>query len=297
MEAIAHTEKTRPRFIPASIEMSPKQVIESVDLPGLFPPAIRVYIADIGTDDTPTLIKAAKRVTDLGYTAVPHLASRRLTTRAALEQRIKASAEEAGVRDFLVIGGDVQPQAGEFSSSLDVLDTGFFDRYGIAHVGIAGHPEGSRDFSEEVALNALRLKQAFGERTGAKVRIVTQFGFDVDKFIGWANGLHAHGIDLPVHLGVAGPAKITTLLKYAALCGVGNSLDFLRKRTTTLATLATGHSPESFVGPVERHVRDNPGTAIAQIHVFPFGGIKNAARWLEERGSWRTDLASRSSTA
>ncbi|WP_419694512.1 methylenetetrahydrofolate reductase [Mesorhizobium muleiense] len=167
---------------------------------------------------------------------------------------------------------------------MDVLETGRLDKHGITHIGIAGHPEGSRDFSERAALEALRLKQAWGERTGAKFRIVTQFGFDPERFIAWADGLGAHGIDLPVHLGVTGPAKITTLLKYAALCGVGNSLNFLKKRSASLAALATSHSPESFVGPVENHVQAHPGSAIERLHVFPFGGIKNTAKWLEERG-------------
>jgi methylenetetrahydrofolate reductase (NADPH) len=298
MEIATLEKKTRARFIPASIEMSPKQAIESPELPGLFPPGVRVYITDIGVDDTPTLVRAARRVTDLGYAAVPHIASRRLTTRAALEDRIKASTQEAGVRDLLIIGGDATIPAGDFGSSLQVLETGFLDRYGIADVGVAGHPEGSRDFSDDIARQALGLKQAFGERTGARVRIVTQFGFDAAKFIAWADGLRAHGIDLPVHLGVAGPAKIPTLLKYAAVCGVGKSLDFFKKRTSALAMLATGHSPEGVVGPVEQHVRENPASPIVQLHVFPFGGIKNAAKWLEERGSWEFDRsASRSSIA
>lgn len=135
---------------------------------GLVPARRARLIPDIGNDDTATLVKAGRRITDLGYKAVPHVASRRLTTRAALKERIKASAEEAGVRDLLVIGGDVQPPQGEFSSSLDVLETGFLDRYGIKHIGIAGHPEGSPSFSEEVALQALKLKHAFGKRTDAK---------------------------------------------------------------------------------------------------------------------------------
>jgi methylenetetrahydrofolate reductase (NADPH) len=226
--------------------------------------------------------------------AVSHIASRRLTTRAALEERIKASAEEGGVGDVLVIGGDVQPQVGAFSSSLEVLETGFLDKYGISHIGIAGHPEGCRDFSEDVALQALRLKQAFGERTDATMRIVTQFGFNPETFVAWADGLGAYGIDLPVHLGVTGPAKITTLLKYAAICGVGNSLGFLKKRSSSLFALASGHSPEDVVAPVEKHVRDNPGSAIVQLHVFPFGGVKNTTRWLEERGTWQANTAAAS---
>ena len=272
--------------IAASIEVAPKQAVESSDLPGLFPQGTSVYVTDIGTDSNETLVKAAGRLRDLGYEPVPHFASRRLTTKHALEERIKMMAEEAGVRNVLIIGGGLERQAGEFSSTMEVLETGYFDKYGINKIGIAGHPEGSPDFSEEVALQALRLKKAFAERSGAKLRIVTQFGFDAQKFISWADGLKSHGIDLPVHLGVAGPAKITTLIKFAAMCGVGNSISFLKKNALSLTTLATSHSPETVVGPIEEHVRTNVTTPIRQIHVFAFGGLKKTAEWLEHRESW-----------
>jgi methylenetetrahydrofolate reductase (NADPH) len=272
--------------IPASIEVSPKQALESAELPTLFPQGTSVYITDVGTDPTPTLVAAAKRVTDLGYDAVPHFASRRLTTRAALQDRVKATAQEAGVTNVLVVGGGLETQAGDFSSTMEVLDTGFFDANGITDIGIAGHPEGSPDFNEDVALHALRLKKQFGERTGANMRIVTQFGFDGRAFASWAFSLRDAGIDMPVHLGVAGPAKITTLVKYAAMCGVGNSLSFFKRNTRSIATLATKHSPEGVVGPIEQAWAQNPTGGIAQIHVFPFGGIKNSAEWLAQRGTW-----------
>jgi methylenetetrahydrofolate reductase (NADPH) len=281
--------------IPASIEVAPKQAIESADLPGLFPAGSRVYITDIGTDTTDTLVAAARRITNLGYTAVPHFASRRLSTKGALEERIKRTVGEAGVKDVLIIGGGLDKQAGEFGSTMQVLETGFFDQNGILDIAVAGHPEGSPDFSEAVALEALKLKQAFAERTGARVRIVTQFGFDAKKFIAWADGLKAAGVDLPVHLGVAGPAKITTLIKYAAMCGVGNSISFLKKNAMSLTALATSHSPEDVVGPIEKHFLANPDSAIKQIHVFPFGGLKKSAEWLVERGSWNVNSSAAAS--
>lgn len=273
--------------IPASIEISPKQAVESEDLPGLFPAGTRVYITDVGTDPAETLTAGAKRVADLGYKPVPHFASRRLTTREALENRIAMMTGEAGVTDVLVIGGGLERQAGEFSSTMEVLETGFFDKYGVTQMGVAGHPEGSPDFSNEVAAEALRLKQAFAERTDIEMRIVTQFGFDAPKFINWAKQVRDSGIALPVHLGVAGPAKITTLLKFAAMCGVGNSLNFLKKRGGALMTMAAGFDPDEIVNPIEESwLAAGPESPVAQIHVFPFGGMKKSAEWLASRGSW-----------
>ncbi|MCP4997382.1 MAG: methylenetetrahydrofolate reductase [Hyphomicrobiales bacterium] len=299
MTTVVEMKSHRPDRIAASIEVAPRQAVESTDLPGLFPHGTDVYITDIGTDTTDTLVKAAHRVRDLGYVPVPHFASRRLTTRGALEERVKRMSEEAGVHNVLVIGGGLERQAGDFSSTMEVLETGYFDKYGISKIGIAGHPEGSPDFTEEVAIQALRLKKSFAERSDAQLRIVTQFGFDARKFISWADGLHEHGIDLPVHLGVAGPAKITTLIKFAAMCGVGNSLNFLKKNALSLATLATSHSPETVVGPIEQHVLSSSTTPIRQIHVFAFGGLKKTSEWLENRGSWdiKTSLYPSATTA
>ncbi|WP_421403056.1 methylenetetrahydrofolate reductase [Agrobacterium fabrum] len=284
-------------LIPASIEASPAQVLGPASLAGIFPRGVRVYLTDTGAASQEKLVDAATHLRNLGYEPVPHLAARRIPSRVEFEEQVKRLAGEADVADVLVVGGGVDRPAGPFASSMDMLSSGIFDRYGIKKIAIAGHPEGSPDFSEETAIAALRLKRDFAERSDADMRIVTQFGFDPARFIAWAEGLAASGIDLPVHIGVSGPAKITTLLKYAALCGVGNSIAYLKKNALSLTTLARGHSPESIVGPIERHWQANPQGPIRQIHVFPFGGLQNSADWLVSRGSWQTGDAGRSAPA
>lgn len=272
--------------INASIEVSPKQAAESKAIVDLFPRGGRVYITDVGMDPTDYLVRAAKRVRDLGYEAVPHFASRRMVSADVLEDRVKRLVSEADVTDVLVIGGGLEKEAGEFTSTMDILNTGVFQRHGITHMGIAGHPEGSPDFDDDTAMEALHEKQAFAQRTGLNLRIVTQFGFDASKFIDWTKNLQAAGITMPVHLGVAGPAKITTLIKFAAMCGVGNSLSFLKKRGGAMATMVKGFDPNDIVDPIETYWQQSELSLIEQIHVFPFGGVKKSTAWLSERGSW-----------
>lgn len=272
--------------VAASIEVSPYQAKESADLPGLIPRGVRVYMTDVGTDSTDSIVRGAARLNDLGLTAVPHFASRRLTSFEALETRIKRLAEEANVHDVLVIGGGLDEPTGEFTSSMEVLETGLFDKYGIRQIGVAGHPEGTPDFSDAAAEEALRLKQTFAERTDADMRIVTQFGFDASGFIKWAENLEQAGIHLPVHLGVAGPAKLTTLVKYALMCGVGNSVNFIKRRAASVATMVKGFDPEEVVEPIEGYINQSEDTRIRQVHVFPFGGVKKSGQWLRNRGSW-----------
>jgi methylenetetrahydrofolate reductase (NADPH) len=273
--------------LPASIEILPKQIPTVGELGALLPRGTRVYLTDIGSVETDgDMLMAARRLRDVGCAPVPHLAARRISSKGALEARVGRLAEGAGVTDVLVIGGGVNSPAGPFTSSMDLLETAVLDRYGITDLAIAGHPEGSPDFSEATALAALLSKKALAERTGARLRIVTQFGFDAQKALAWAESLFRVGLDMPIHMGVAGPAKITTLIKYGTLCGVGNSLSMLTRHGGSLLSLATGYAPDTFVAPLEEHRKNVDSAAIAQIHVFPFGGLDKAAAWLRKRGSW-----------
>lgn len=272
--------------IAASIEATPKQVIEGDRVEGLFPAGTRVYLTDVGTAPAREFARAAKILAAAGYRPVPHLPARRVSGEAELRERLNLLTGEAGVDDVLVIAGSVDKPAGDLLSTMDVLNTGILADFGIRTIGIAGHPEGSPDISAEAISQALAEKQAYAAEHGVDMRIVTQFGFDAQRFIDWAHGLAASGNRLPIHVGVAGPAKITTLLKYAALCGVGPSLDFLKKRATSVMALAAGFSPEGVVEPIETHIAGCPDCPIAQLHVFPFGGLRKTAEWLAHRGSW-----------
>ncbi len=270
----------------ASIEVVPKQVLDANGLETWFPAGTRVYLPDVGTASFEQMVKSAARLRECNYEPVPHFPARRIKDGAELALRLDRLSTEAGVSDILIVGGGLNREVGDFASTMDLLDTGLVDNYGIDRISVAGHPEGSPDFTEEMAMQALAYKQAFHDRTDAELTIVTQFGFDADSFIKWADGLAAYGVDLPVHLGVVGPAKLTTLVKFAIMCGVGPSLQFLKKRASALTTLVSGFDPCIIVDPIERHVQANPGSAIKQIHVFPFGGAKKASNWLCERGSW-----------
>lgn len=274
------------RRMNASIEASPKQVHEQAELATLFPRGTRVYLTDLGTTPNHELVGAAKRLSDCGYVPVPHFAARRMPSAAALANRVAQLRGEAGVEEALVIAGGAQTPVGPFGSSMDLLRTGVFERHGFTRIAVAGHPEGSPDIADGEIERALAWKTEWAEDRGIELRLVTQFGFDALKFVRWAENLRQEGVTLPIHVGVSGPARITTLIKYAALCGVGASLDFLKKRAGSLVALATNYSPEGLVEPLEREAAVNEAFLVQQIHVFPFGGLKKTSEWLHDRGSW-----------
>ncbi len=272
--------------INASIEVSAKHVIDGKLDSSMLPGGTRVYITDVGIDPVEDMISAARKVTEMGYQTVPHIPARRIESEAALDHRLSGFVNEAGVFDILIIAGEADEQMGPYSKTLDVLQSGMIDKLGIRHVAVGGHPEGNVAYDGQDVMQVLRDKIAFADQSDAEFRIATQFGFDGANFIKWIKDVDAAGITAPIHLGVAGPAKITTLIKYAALCGVGNSLNFFKKRTSAIAQLATKHSPEDVVGPVEAAWQQGTGN-LAQIHVFPFGGLQASATWLTERGSFQ----------
>ena len=269
----------------ASVEVTPKQVLRDPSMLLAIPPATRTYLVDLGTMSAREWAELVGHVMRAGLEPVPHIAARRVVSRACLDERLTAMSEAAGVRDVLLIAGGAGDPAGPFASSMDILETGLIDQHGIRRIGVAGHPEGSPDIPGHLIAQALDFKQQFAERSDAQLRLVTQFGFDAQAAIRWSQDLKGAGISLPIHLGVAGPASITSLLKYAAMCGVRASSAFAFKRGSAIASLMTSYSPEPFVAPVEAHVAAGH-SQIQQLHVFPFGGLGETARWLVQRGSW-----------
>ncbi|ADZ71199.1 methylenetetrahydrofolate reductase [Polymorphum gilvum] len=269
----------------ASTEVSPRQVLEKPEVLDAIPAGTRVYLTDLGTASEDQIVAAARGLRDAGLVAVPHMAARRYPSLAAFERRIKRLVLEAGVTEVLAIAGETD-RPGPLASSLALLQTGLFDRLGIARIAVAGHPDGAPDIPTPVIREFLLKKHEFATNSDAAFHIVTQFGFDPHRIAVWLDELVAWGNRFPVHVGVAGPAKMTTLVKYAAFAGIENSLNFLKKRGGAVVSMLSGYDPEAMVAPLEARVLSMPATQIAQIHVYPFGGVAKTSAWLVERGSW-----------
>ncbi|WP_417668107.1 methylenetetrahydrofolate reductase [Roseibium sp.] len=271
--------------LPASTEMSPRQVMEKPELLDLVPAGTRVYVTDLGNAPEDQIVSATRRLTDAGRIPVPHMAARRYPSLKAFERRITRLVEEGGARDVLAIAGEAEI-GGPLTSSVALLETGLFDKLGIRTIGVAGHPEGAPDIAPDVIRQFLARKHELAAQSDAAFHIVTQFGFDPVRLNIWLDELASWGNRFPVHAGIAGPAKMTTLLKYAAFAGVENSLNFLKKRGGSVVSMLAGYDPETIVGPLEARLQREPRTQLAQVHVYPFGGIAKTSDWLSERGSW-----------
>lgn len=277
--------------LPASTEMSPKQVVDKTELLANIPAGTQVYVTDLGNASEDTIVNATRTLTDHNLIAVPHMAARRYPSLAAFERRITRLTQEGGAREVLAIAGESE-EPGLLTSSVVLLETGLFDKLGIRKIAVAGHPEGAPEIAPEVIRSFLMRKHELAADSDAEFRIVTQFGFDPYRVSLWLDDLREWGNTFPVHIGVAGPAKMTTLLKYAAFAGVENSLKFLKKRGGAVVSMLSGYDPNTLVEPLENRVISQPGTQLEQIHVYPFGGIQKTSDWLHGRGSWSFQTSS-----
>jgi methylenetetrahydrofolate reductase (NADPH) len=262
-----------------SIEVMPRTAAKIEDFRALLPEGTRVYVAHIDGTDFPDMVATARRLAGEGFRVMPHFPARGIESRAELERRIAAYAE-AGVREALVIAGGIDTPRGPFPDSMQLLATGLFDRYGFTDLHVAGHPEGNRDIDpdggEAGTMAALAWKESFRRQTDARMAIATQFVFEAQPVIDWTTRLKAAGITLPVHVGVAGPAKLQTLIKFAMACGIGPSLRVLQRRAADLSRLMLPVDPTEVLAELARHKAEHPESLVERVHFFPLGGIPAA---------------------
>lgn len=268
-----------------SIEVTPKTASEVNNFKEFLPAATRVYLAHINGTPIDDMVSTAARLHDNGYKVMPHIPARLIKDAATLENWLTRYQNEAGVDEALLIAGDCKPY-GSFDSSIQLLETGLFDRKGFQRLHFAGHPEGNHDIGDFQKLTgAILSKQHLCERTNIQdVALVTQFCFDSRPVIDWATTLRAEGVDLPIHVGVAGPTNLKTLMKHAIVCGVGASLRVIEKRAMEMTQLLLPYEPIDVIANLAKHKAENPTCSIQQIHFFPFGGVYTTAEWANSHG-------------
>lgn len=271
-----------------SIEVMPRTASKVENFRDLLPEGTRVYVAHIEGTPIEDMVATAKRLNAEGYAVMPHFPARIIKDEVTLRDWIARYQGEADVREALLLAGGVDKPQGAFENSMQLLETGAFDDAGFTNLNVAGHPEGNRDIDPAGgAANveaALRWKQDFSDRTDADMAIVTQFAFEAGPIIEWADGLKAAGINLPIHIGIAGPAKLQSLIKFSIACGVGASLRVLQRRARDVTKLLLPFEPTEVISDLAAHKAKHPDFGITNVHFFPLGGIKTNANWAIENG-------------
>jgi methylenetetrahydrofolate reductase (NADPH) len=264
----------------ASTEISTHDEHLLPTLTGQLPSGMVMYVAHTPRASLEDVVRVAVKAQSVGFRASPHIVARRLPSEQALKEALR-QLSDAGVEQALLVAGDLDRPLGKFTSTLEVMDTGLLETSGIKRIGVAGHPEGHKSIGAAAMLAALRYKQAFGARTGIKVHIVTQFGFNPEAVCAWDRRMTEQGIALPVHVGIAGPTPPHKLIKFALQCGVGASLHSLAKNRGAMANLArlATTADEMLLGLI-RGRAEYTGSRLVQPHFYAFGGTMATATWL-----------------
>ena len=269
-----------------SVEVTPKAASKIENFEDYIPSGTLVYIAHIEGTPIEEMVETAKKINDQGFCAMPHFPARIIKDKNVLEEWISRYKNEANVSNALLIAGGANKPYGQYDSSIQLIESELFDKADFNNLHIAGHPEGSMDIDPDGSTTnvdqALSWKNEFSKRTDANMAITTQFSFDASSVISWANNIKEAGIDIPVHIGIAGPAKLQTLLRYSIECGVGASIKIIQKRAKDLTKLLLPYKPTNIITELATYKANNPSFNIEKVHFFPLGGIKQVSDFVKE---------------
>ncbi|HTW24412.1 MAG TPA: hypothetical protein VMD78_12475 [Candidatus Baltobacteraceae bacterium] len=266
-----------------SIELNPGDGKVMDAAPGRLDPGTEVFLTWIpGTNPMETIAPAGK-LRKAGLFPSPHIGARHVESTKQLEEFATRLAGE-GVDRVLIIGGDRDKPAGPFDSSLAVMQSGILQKAGITRIAIGAFPEGNPAIPDALLVPALPAKVNFAKSNGLQTQIVTQFCFDAEPIIKWLHLIRSQGIDLPVRVGLAGPASIISLTRYALKCGVGNSIKVLTEKPA-FAKLLVDKGPEPIIRDVATGIGPSDGgklpLGIAGLHFFVFGGFNKTVDWIQ----------------
>ena len=264
----------------ASIEILPTQVIKAASLSELFAEGTEIYLPLLRGDDLNLSVIAAKKILGERMVATPHLAARSVPDASQLDEWLHELAE-AGCNRLMLIAGDPLAHQGPYRDTLDVLSSGLLEKHGFTHLGVAAHPDGHVHASESDVRSALEIKKAYARDKDVHMWVVTQFVFDMPNFAKWLDDWEEAFDFLPIHLGLAGPSSLAILMRYAARCGVATSVKMLLTNRNS-RRLMSSWNPDDQLKELYELCGNHVSRRLKGLHLFPFGGLESAARWLDK---------------
>jgi methylenetetrahydrofolate reductase (NADPH) len=271
----------------ASFEATRPSAAEIDALAAAAPQGTSVYISAVPARPLNEQIATARRLAGRGFEPVPHIAARNFASAVELDGHLARLVAEAGVRRLLVIGGDRDVPAGSFHHAIEVIESGVPQNRGIREIGIAAYPEGHPRVAQTEIDRALAGKIEAATATGLGVHIVTQFAFSPAPVLAFVARLRDIGVEQPVRVGVAGPASVATLMRFAAICGVAASARVLARNAGLAKHLFGTNAPDTILRTLAA-----ARTALGDVapHFFTFGGLGPTARWAAAVAAGRIGL-------
>ncbi|MGJ9426844.1 methylenetetrahydrofolate reductase [Nesterenkonia halotolerans] len=275
-----NSDSTASVMTDPSLEMTGKDVDALLAAAPKIRPGTRVNVTFLGNENLEMRVAAAKAVHDAGLTPVSHVAARRMSSKDEFVEFLDALRGQVGTTHLFTVGGDPSEPMGPYASALDLIGSGLPAEHGFTHISIAGYPEGHPDIADSELWSVLEAKVAALQEQGLSGTILTQFGFDVDPIHDWIREVRARGIDLPIRIGVPGPAGIKRLMTYAKRFGVSTSAGIARKYGFSMTNLLGTAGPERLIRDLQKGLTAESGDV--KLHFYTFGGMETTADWIAD---------------
>ncbi len=263
-----------------SLEISAEAIADIPAIAALLPISTRVYVNHSPRHALADALPALAALREAGLEPVPHIAARRVLSRAEVLAFLDCAGKESGVTKVFLVGGDDLQPRGPYDSGAALLRDEVFVRSGVREIGIPGYPEGHPQIASAILRQALQEKLSLAAAQGLGIHMVTQFSFSPARVVEYCAGMARELPALPIYVGMAGPTNALALLRFAQRCGVSASLRALKEQGMATVRLVTHTDPGEQLAAIARYCATHSACNIVGVHLFSFGGTAPAAEWM-----------------
>jgi len=259
-----------PRYEVLPTEDVEEQILKHV------PREVTVTVTSSPRRGVEATLGLAERLARNGFTVVPHIAARLVRDEAHVKE-ILARVVAMGGRGVFVIAGDAQESVGNFPDSVALLMAMKAEPNGPSQFGVTGYPERHGFIEDDVTI------QAMWDKRRLATYIVSNLCFDPRVVKKWVARVRRRGVELPIHIGMAGVADPAKLLRVSSKIGLTESARFLRGHSNWFLRMVQpgGYVPERFAAGLMPDLAA-PERKVAGIHLFTFNEIEPTERWRQE---------------
>ena len=263
-----------------SLEMSPDRPGDAVTIAALLPAGTPVFVTHLPGHALAASLTPLRAVRAAGLEPVPHLAARRVLSRAEAVEFLRQANAQAGVRKVLLIGGDDAAVAGPYADALALLRDGVLADGGVREIALAGYPDGHPRIAADVLERGFDDKLREAQAQGLGVSVITQFTFAPARIVEYCDDLARRWPGLPVVVGMAGPTSAAALLRFAQRCGVSTSLRALSGQGWDAVKLFMHTDPGEQLSAVAQYRLRHDDCNVIGVHLFSFGTAARSAAWM-----------------
>ncbi len=264
----------------ASVEINVHDIGRLEEVRRLLPAGKAVYVSYLPKQEWRETEETCRAVRAAGFRPVPHVPVRLLPDAATVDRVFGSFVDTAKVDEVLLISGDYPQAMGPYGEVLQLMNSGALQQHGLKRLSVAGHPEGHPKVQLADIRRAELDKVRMAQQAGLELTLVTQFFFEQTPFLEWARELRSAGVQARIVGGLAGPTKLSSLIKFGLRCGAGASMRVLTARPAAFTKLLGDHGPESVLRGLAQARCDNSDD-FSGIHLFCFGGFVKTCQWLQ----------------